>query len=319
VTTSPLTPGLRNEFHAGLSQAFGKYLVIDGEYIWKYTHNAFDFSILGNTPITFPIDWHNSKIPGFAIRAEIPEARGFSAYFVTSSVAARFFPPQVAGAGATIGQTGLPFRIDHDERFNQTTHLQYTLKHDGFLNRTWGAFNWRYDSGLVAGSTPCYGITDPNTPCANSSTTLNGQPAVAMVDTNIPPSTNPVTGSPVALPLTADEEFQAGFACNGVKATPTQALPAVCPANEFKSNLIRIPAPGTADNDHNPQRIAPRNLFDLSVGKNNIFHREHYKVDLDLTAINVTNKYALYNFLSTFSGTHYVTPRTLTAKVTLNF
>ena len=55
------------------------------------------------------------------------------------------------------------------------------------------------------------------------------------------------------------------------------------------------------------------------VGKNNIFHKEHYKTDLDLTAINVTNKYALYNFLSTFSGTHYVTPRALTAKITLNF
>ncbi len=24
--------------------------------------------------------------------------------------------------------------------------------------------------------------------------------------------------------------------------------------------------------------------------------------------VNLTNKYALYNFLSTFSGTHYVTP-----------
>jgi hypothetical protein len=42
-------------------------------------------------------------------------------------------------------------------------------------------------------------------------------------------------------------------------------------------------------------------------------------VNLDLTAINVANKYALYNFLSTFSGTHYVTPRALTAKITLNF
>jgi hypothetical protein len=40
---------------------------------------------------------------------------------------------------------------------------------------------------------------------------------------------------------------------------------------------------------------------------------------LNLTAINVTNDYALYNFLSTFSGTHYVTPRAMTAKLTLNF
>ena len=49
-------PGFRNEFHAGLSQAFGRFLVIDGEYIWKYTHNAFDFSVLANTPITYPIE-----------------------------------------------------------------------------------------------------------------------------------------------------------------------------------------------------------------------------------------------------------------------
>jgi hypothetical protein len=121
------------------------------------------------------------------------------------------------------------------------------------------------------------------------------------------------------VPLTADEEFQAGFACNGVKATPTQALPAVCPASEFASSLISIPAPGTGDNDHNPQRIAPRSLFDASLGKDNVFHAERYKVNVDLTAINVTNKRALYNFLSTFSGTHYVTPRALTAKITLNF
>ena len=53
--------------------------------------------------------------------------------------------------------------------------------------------------------------------------------------------------------------------------------------------------------------------------RDNLFHGDRYKIDLDVTAVNVTNKYALYNFLSTFSGTHYVTPRTLTAKVTLNF
>jgi hypothetical protein len=119
--------------------------------------------------------------------------------------------------------------------------------------------------------------------------------------------------------LTADEESQAGFMCNGVKATPTSPLPSVCPAAQFSSSLINIPAPSTGDNDKNPQRIAPRSLFDATVGKDNIFHKEHFKTNLDLTAINVTNKYALYNFLSTFSGTHYVTPRALTAKLTLNF
>ena len=301
-----LQPGFRNEFHASPQQGFGKHAVVSGEYIWKYTHNAFDFSVLGNTPITFPIDWHNSKIPGYAIRAEVPVVRGFSAYLVTSSVAARFFPPQVAGAGATVGQTGLPFRIDHDEKFNETTHLQYTLSHANVFTGMWGGFNWRYDSGLVAGNAPCYGTTDPNSPCGATSTTLNGQPAIAMVNA-------------IGIPLTADEEFQAGFMCNGVQATPTSALPSVCPASQFSSSLISIPGPNAGDNDKDPQRIAPRNLFDASLGKDNIFHSEHYKVNLDLTAINVTNKYALYNFLSTFSGTHYVTPRALTAKIALNF
>jgi hypothetical protein len=318
-----MAPGYRNEFHASLQQGIGKNVVVSGEYIWKYTHNAFDFSVLGNTPITFPIDWHNSKIPGYALHVEVPSFHNFTAYSVMSSVAARFFPPQVAGAGATGGVsqgTVYPFRIDHDERFNQNAHVQYTIARDGWWNGLWGGFNWRYDSGLVAGSTPCYDVNDPNTACPNSSVTLpDGQPGVAMVDNNIPATANPVTGVPVALPLTADEEFEAGLACDGVKATPTSALPAVCPANELTSSLLRIPAPGTGSNDHNPPRVAPRSLFDVSVGKSNLFHADKYKLDMDLTAINVTDKEALYNFLSTFSGTHYVTPRTMTAKVTLNF
>jgi hypothetical protein len=298
-----LQPGFRNEFHAGLQQAFGKRVVVSGEYIWKYTHNAFDFSVLGNTPITFPIDWHNSKIPGYAIHVEVPQYHGVSGYVVMSSVAARFFPPQVAGAGATVGSTGLPFRIDHDEKFNQESHLQYTWSRGKYLNGLWGGFNWRYDSGQVAGSAPCYNplSNDPNSACGATTTTLNGQPAVNL-------------GS-----LTADEEFQAGLFCGGQTATPGHPLPAACLASEYGSSLLKIPAPGTGDNDHNPQRIQPRDLFDASLGKDNIFHADRYKVNLDLTAINVTDKYALYNFLSTFSGTHYVTPRAMTAKVTLNF
>jgi hypothetical protein len=147
-------PGFRNEFHAGFQQAFGKRVVVSGEYIWKYTHNAFDFSVLGNTPITFPIDWHNSKIPGYALHVEIPTFHNVSAYVVMSSVAARFYPPQVAGAGSTVGQTGLPFRIDHDEKFNQDSHLQYTIPGAKGLGGLWGGFNWRYDSGQVAGCHP---------------------------------------------------------------------------------------------------------------------------------------------------------------------
>src|SRR6202142_2100792 len=99
-TVPPLSPGHRNEFHSGFEQAFGKYFVVDGEYIWKYTHEAFDFSVLANTPLTFPIEWASSKIPGYAIRGTMPNFHGLSAYIVTSSVAARFFGPQVSGIGS---------------------------------------------------------------------------------------------------------------------------------------------------------------------------------------------------------------------------
>ncbi len=296
-----LNPGFRNEFHAGIEQAFGRYLVFSGEWISKYTHNGYDFSVLGNTPITFPIEWHNSKIPGYAGRLSVPEIHGFSALMVFSSVAARFFQPQIGGAGATVATAaGLPFRIDHDERFNQTTHFQYQPWKRG----PWTGFNWRYDSGLVAGNAPCYGV-GPSNDCPQS-TTIGGLPAVRLQD---------VFGNP----LSADQEYQAGFTCNGVRATPTTALPSACLASQFGTSLIQVPAVNAENDDHNPPRIAPRSLFDVSLGHDNLFHGEKYKWSAQFTVINMTNKYALYNFLSTFSGTHYVTPRTLTAQLGFHF
>jgi hypothetical protein len=278
--------GFRNEFHAGLQQAFGRYLVVDGEYLWKYTHNAYDFSVLGNTPITFPIVWNNSKIPGYAIRASVPNIHGFTALVVLSSVAARYFPPQVGGLGVTVGQSGSVFRIDHDQKFNSTAHLQYQPWKRG----PWVGFNWRYDSGLVAGAVPDFAT---------------------------------------ALTFDADQQASIGLFCNGpggqrIFATLGGALsndPASCGAspNGTGATRVKIPADGTENDDHNPPRIAPRNLFDIAAGDDNLFHGDHYKWSLRVTAINVTNKEALYNFLSTFSGTHFVTPRALTAELGFHF
>ena len=301
-STNPIAPGFRNEFHAGLQQAFGKFFVLDGEYIWKYTHNAYDFSVLGNTPITFPIQWDRSKIPGFAIRGSVPNFHGLTALVVMSSVAARFFTPQVAGAGANpTAPTGV-FRIDHDERFNETTHLQY----QPWKKYPWVAFNWRYDSGLVAGATPCFGLESFNT-CPGS-ILIGGVPNVSMVASNV--------GS---IPLSADQEFEAGFTCNGVHATPTTPLPSNCAASQFSSTLIKVPGPNKENDDHNPPRIQQRNLFDLAVGHDNIFHGDRYKWSARLEVINLTNNFALYNFLSTFSGTHYVSPRAITGTVGFHF
>jgi hypothetical protein len=298
-SATPFSPGWRNEFHVGLQQAFGKYLVFSGEYIWKYTHNAYDFGVLGATPLTFPIEWHNSKIPGFAGRVSVPDFHGFSALFVFSSVAARFFTPQLGGAGAVppgTGGTGItPFRIDHDEKFNQTTHIQYQPWKDG----PWVGFNWRYDNGLVAGAVPCAGGNCNNGPLGSDT----------VVDASV---------------ISPNQQFQAGLFCGPIHATRTTPISSslganLCPASEYGSTLISIPAPGTEEDDHNPPRIAPRHLFDLSIGDDNLFHGEKYKWSLQLTAINLTNKVALYNFLSTFSGTHYVTPRSYTAQLAFHF
>ena len=301
LAANPLSPGFRNEFHAGLEQAFGRYLVFSGEWITKYTHNGYDFSVLGNTPITFPIEWHNSKIPGYAGRVSVPSLHGFSALMVFSSVSARFFTPQIGGAGSTPIPVG-PFRIDHDEHFNQTTHLQYQPWKLG----PWFGFNWRYDSGQVAGATPCYGVNAGND-CPQS-VTIGGVQNVSLMAANVG-----------QVPLSGDQEAEAGFYCGSQHATPTAPLPYNCVASQFGSNLIKVPAPNTENDDLHPPRIASRNLFDASVGDDNLFKGDHYKWSLTLTAINVTNKLALYNFLSTFSGTHYVTPRALTAQIGFHF
>jgi hypothetical protein len=271
--------GQRNEFHAGFQQAFGRHLVIDGDYLWKYTHNAFDFGVLFNTPITFPIAWHNSKISGFSIRASVPDYHGLTAFVVMSGVNSRFFDPQVGGLGTDFTTQGV-FRIDHDQKFQQTTHLQYQPKKAW----PWIAFNWRYDNGLVAGAVP---VAEAGVP----------------VD---------LTG------LTADQQIQAGLVCG--TQVPTLTAPLIsCDPSLYRSTRISLPAPGTENDDHNPPRIAPRHLFDLSVGHDNLFHADRYKWSLRFTVINLTNEVALYNFLSTFSGTHFVTPRTYTAEVGFHF
>ncbi len=291
MTTAALSPGWRNEFHAGLEQAFGRYFVVDAEYIWKYTHGAYDFSVLGNTPITFPIEWDSSKIPGYAIRGTMPNFHGLTAYVVMSGVAARFFEPQISGIGAT--PTGSEvFRIDHDEAFNQTTNAQY----QPWKNGPWFSVNWRYDSGMVAGAAPCAGGNCANGPLGS----------VSLIDASI---------------LSPDQQYQAGLSCGGVYATPTTPISpnSICPAAMYGSKYLSIPTPGTENDDHNPNRVAGRNLFDVGIGDDNLFHGDKRKWSARLTIVNITDKEALYNFLSTFSGTHYVTPRTFTGMIGFHF
>ena len=277
---TPFSPGWRNEFHAGVAAELRPVL------------GSFSASTFGNTRIMLTTSAYlaaprsRSQLLGSDPRSPASRAALASPTFtasprstVFSSVAARFFAPQVGGAGAAPAAAGGVFRIDHDEKFNQTTHLQYQPWKKG----PWFGFNWRYDSGLVAGAIP---VADQS----------------GSVDLGV---------------LTADQQLQAGLFCGPVH--PTLATPLGTCNSGYGSTLISLPAPGTENDDHNPPRIAPRHLFDVSVGDDNLFHADKYKWSLQVTAINVANKTALYNFLSTFSGTHYVTPRAMTAELGFHF
>jgi hypothetical protein len=285
---APIRSGQRNQFNAGFQQAFGKFVVVDADYLWKYTHNAYDFSTFGNTPIFFPIAWKNSKIDGPSVRVSMPNFHGFTALAVFAHVRARYFPPQIGGLGASI-TGGEVFRIDHDQAFNQTTHFQY----QPFKNLPWIGFNWRYDSGLVA--------SNPN---------LSDFPTASGF-------------------LDADQQTAIGLFCvdaggvthNASLSTPLAVgLGTICGANPTKTGAKQLNIAGaTFDVDHNPTRVKPRNLFDASVGDDNLFRGDKYKWSLRFTVINLTNKVAAYNFLSTFSGTHFVTPRTETVELGFHF
>ena len=77
---------------------------------------------------------------------------------------------------------------------------------------------------------------------------------------------------------------------------------------------------GQEDDDHNPDRVKPRNIFNLGIGTDNLLHKEgarRYTASIEIA--NLTNVVALYNFLSTFSGTHFLQPRTVIARVGVTF
>ena len=66
--------------------------------------------------------------------------------------------------------------------------------------------------------------------------------------------------------------------------------------------------------------MKPRNVLNLGVGTDNLFHTEKKtRLTASLAIDNLTNVVALYNFLSTFSGTHFLQPRTLVAKFGVTF
>jgi hypothetical protein len=167
-------------------------------------------------------------------------------------------------------------------RIDHSEEFQQTtfLRYQYGKSGPWASFTWRFNSGLaLPGVVPDYAS---------------------------------------ALRLTADQQAQIGLYCGNAFAARFSPITS-CASPVFGASRVSIPPAGKENDDLRPTRVAARNILDASVGTDDLFHTEGYRIQVRLTALNVTNKEALYNFLSTFSGTHFVTPRTLQAEFRLVF
>jgi Carboxypeptidase regulatory-like domain/TonB-dependent Receptor Plug Domain len=139
----------------------------------------------------------------------------------------------------------------------------------------WADFTWRYDSGLVVGAV--HNLED-------------------------------------ALVLTADQQATIGLYCGGERASLAHRITA-CTSPDYGADRVTILGPGTENDDRNPPRTKSRHIFDVSLGTDNLLHTEHARTTVRFTIVNLSNKAALYNFLSPFSGTHWFEPRMFRAQV----
>jgi hypothetical protein len=274
-----LPVGKRNEFEVGGQQGIGKWIVTDLSYYDKHTDNGYDFNVLFGTPIAFPISWTHSHTYGFAGRVNLVEHGGFSAFVVFATTNAIYSPPATGGI-LVVAPAG-DFRIDHDQKFNSTTNLQYAFAK---AMGGWVALVWRYDSGLVPSAVPDFAT---------------------------------------ALTLDSDQQAAMGLFCGSQVATVSGPPITGCSAANFGATRLVLPGtpanPGAEDDVTNPPRIAPRSLFDLGIGADNLFHGHGVKVRVRLSVVNLMNKEALFNFLSSFSGTHFVSPRAYQLQVGIGF
>jgi len=96
----------------------------------------------------------------------------------------------------------------------------------------------------------------------------------------------------------------------------TAANPITSCGGTVTSKLLTLPQGGQENDDHNPDRVKPRYVLNLGIGSDNLFHTEKStRWVASLSIDDLTNQAALYNFLSTFSGTHFIEPRSIVARI----
>ena len=188
-----------------------------------------------------------------------------------------FSPPGV-GRHPARGAPRADFRIDHDQKFNATTNLQYVFN---TATGAWAALSWRYDSGLVAG-------------------------AVGSIDD--------------ALALTADSA--GGDRASSAAVSWRIARQRRSTSCDCRRRRDAAPHPRRGHRGRREQSAAHRAASPVrsrASASTTCSATDRAKVRVRFSVMNLTNKEALYNFLSTFSGTHFVTPRAYQFQVGVGF
>jgi hypothetical protein len=144
----------------------------------------------------------------------------------------------------------------------------------------WVSMTWRYDSGVVAGAVPDLDSL---------------------------------------LALTPNQQQTVGFFCGSQVATIGSPITS-CASSNYGTRFVNVPAAGTENDITNPPRIKPHAVLDLGVGTDDLFRSgKRTRWTARLTVLNVTNKQAMYNFLSTCAGTHFIPTRSVRAEVGVAF
>ena len=167
---------------------------------------------LAPAPLPSPSNGHNSKIPGFAVRGSLPNFHGLTAFIVLSQCRCALLPAN----GQRNRAPSAAGRIPHRPR--RAFQPDHPLQYQPFKRAPWLGFNWRYDSGLVSGAVPCLART------ATCSFSTSGRSRRWWLSQSVPTGDIALVNNVNGLPLTADQEFEAGLTCNGVAATPTAAF-----------------------------------------------------------------------------------------------
>ncbi len=222
---------------------------MDADYFWKFTHNAYDFSVLFLTPITFPIAWHESKVDGVTARVSSVDIHGFlQAYTTLGHTRARYFPPENGGLIPLGGfsSTGV---FTHRSRPSPSSRMPYSATSD---RRT------------------------------RNGSTSRGATIAAWWSAGVPDVAS-------ALMLTPSQQVDIGFSCNGTFAT--LAAPITSCNGIGKSTLLTLPQTGTENDDHNPDRVKARSLYNIGIGTDNLWHKgEGPRMTLRFTVTNLTEQ-----------------------------